>query len=203
MYTVGLTGGIGSGKSTLANAFLQQGTHCVDMDDIARLVVKPGEPALTQITQHFKHPQILLPTGELNRALLRRIVFEQPHQKAWLESLLHPLIRARSHAALADVPSTITNTGYAILISPLLFEKSIRVDASIAIDVSEDTQLKRACQRDNTSAKHIQRIMAAQLSRTARLAKADFIIDNNGSQNTVAQKVAALHQQLLAHFAEL
>ena len=200
MNIVGLTGGIGSGKSTIAQLFGALGTHWVDMDDIARLVVAKGQPALKAISEHFKHPQILTPNGELNRPLLRDIIFKQPQQKAWLESLLHPLINKLTHQTLSTLPSGTTNTCYALLVSPLLFEKNITVDASIAISVMPNIQIKRACQRDNTHAQAIERIMNTQLSTQARNSKADFIIENNHAIEHANAQVYALHKQLLARF---
>lgn len=200
MHTVGLTGGIGSGKSTVAKLFGELGTHWVDMDDIARVVVAPGEPALRTISQHFKHPQILTASGELNRPLLRDIIFAQPQQKAWLESLLHPLIRQRTYQVLKHPSIGTTNNCYNLLVSPLLFEKNIAVEASIAIDVMPNIQIQRACQRDKTSPENIQRIMDSQLSAALRNNKADFIIENNHSLAATLKQVKALHSQLLNHF---
>uniref|UniRef100_UPI0035659AD9 dephospho-CoA kinase n=1 Tax=Marinobacter sp. TaxID=50741 RepID=UPI0035659AD9 len=92
MNIVGLTGGIGSGKSTVARLFGERGVHWVDADDVAREVVEPGTPALAEIEEHFGE-EILTPEGALDRAQLRGIVFEKPEERAWLESLLHPVIR--------------------------------------------------------------------------------------------------------------
>ncbi len=199
MHIIGLTGGIGSGKSTVAALFTKLGTHSVDMDDVARWVVAPGEPALALIAQHFKQPNILLPSGELNRPLLRDIIFNEPTQKAWLEALLHPLIRQRSHQALTARPTSAHNAHYALLVSPLLFEKKIAVDASIVIDVTPETQIQRASSRDSNTPEQIQRIMASQLGRNARNAQADFVIENNHSIHNTQAQVKALHHQLLTH----
>lgn len=200
MHIVGLTGGIGSGKSTVAKLFTKLGIHSVDMDDVARWVVAPGEPALDLIAQHFKHPNILLASGELNRPLLRELIFKEPSQKAWLETLLHPLIRQRTHEALTTAPRHTHNAHYALLVSPLLFEKKIAVETSIAIDVTPTTQIQRASLRDSNTPEQIQRIMASQFGRDTRNAKADFIIDNNRSLINTQAQVNALHHQLFHHF---
>ena len=90
-YLVGLTGGIGSGKSTIANSFKRLGVKVVDADQAARAVVAPDSNALKEIITHFADEQLLV-NGQLNRAALRQIVFNNPEQKNWLEKLLHPLI---------------------------------------------------------------------------------------------------------------
>ena len=92
---VGLTGGIASGKSIVANMFTKLGAGLVDTDVVAREVVAPGEPGLAAVTKAFGN-DILLRSGELDRAALRRIVFADESKRRELETLLHPLIRART-----------------------------------------------------------------------------------------------------------
>ena len=113
---VGLTGGIGSGKSTVAGAFRQLGIDTVDADLASRKVVQPGMPALARISEHFGEG-IIQSDGSLDRAALRKIVFSDPQQKLWLETLLHPLIRGWIVEQLQQSKSP-----YVILESPLLFE---------------------------------------------------------------------------------
>ena len=92
MFVVGITGGIGSGKSAVTNFLEDLGIHVVDADIVAREVVEPGTTALQQIELHFGK-SVIYDDGALDRKELRKIVFEQPEQRKWLESLLHPLIR--------------------------------------------------------------------------------------------------------------
>ena len=89
-FIVGLTGGIGSGKSTVAEAFAKLGINAVDADLASRAVVEPGMPALKNITEHFPNSDIIQPNGQLNRPLLRQIIFTDAEEKLWLETLLHP-----------------------------------------------------------------------------------------------------------------
>ena len=191
---VGLTGGIGSGKSEVSRRFQIRGVNVVDADEMARAVVEPGEPALAEIAQHFG-ADILTTTGELDRAQLRVIIFSSPEQKQWLESLLHPLINARIRSAL-ERPST---SPYAILSSPLLLETSQHtlVDRILVIDASEDLQVTRASLRDSNNTAQIKAIMATQLSREARLQKADDIIHNHGDLLELDTQVENLHHQYL------
>lgn len=91
-WILGLTGGIGSGKTAVADRFASLGVHVVDADQAARWVVEPGRPALQQIVERFGG-EVLLRSGELDRAGLRQKVFVDPAERQWLEKLLHPLIR--------------------------------------------------------------------------------------------------------------
>ena len=194
MFIVGLTGGIGSGKSTVVHQFAELGIDWVDMDVVARDVVAPKEPALQHIAQYFCKviPSILLADGTLNRPVLRDYIFLHPAAKAWLEDLLHPLIRQRTHDYLVGAQSP-----YALLVSPLLFENHIAVDASIVVDIPEQQQLARASLRDQNSTEQIQRIMATQMPRAERNAKATYVIDNSQSLNQTRQQVLATHQSIL------
>src|SRR3989338_6241173 len=143
MLKIGLTGGIGSGKTAATDHFQQLGIAVVDADVVAREVVVPGSPALAQIAEHFG-AQILDHSGALDRAQLRKIIFSNPSEKSWLETLLHPLIRTEILRQLEQAHSP-----YAILVSPLLFEtgQHLLVDRTLLIDAPEALQVSRATAR--------------------------------------------------------
>lgn len=193
MFVVGLTGGIGSGKSEVSRRFEALGIHVVDADIVAREVVEPNQPALQQIKNHFGE-SIFNEDGTLNRSQLRSIIFAQPEQKKWLENLLHPIIRGLTIQQLQEAKSP-----YAILSSPLLLETSQHqlTDRILVIDTSEELQLARASARDNNNAEQIKAIMASQMSRAERCAKADDIILNNGNLEELDRQVKQLHTTYL------
>ena len=190
---IGLTGGIGSGKSTVAEQFAALGIVSVDADQASRAVVEPGMPALDYIEEHFG-PELITADGQLNRPALREIIFADPSEKAWLEALLHPLIRdwimVQLQAATSD---------YVILESPLLFETDQHqlVDAVLLVDVPVELQLERASARDGSDKPGIQRIIDAQMPRQTKRDRADFEFDNAQPMATIAPRVLALHQQFL------
>ena len=190
---IGLTGGIGSGKSTVAEQFAALGIVSVDADQASRAVVEPGMPALDYIEEHFG-PELITADGQLNRPALREIIFADPSEKAWLEALLHPLIRdwimVQLQAATSD---------YVILESPLLFETDQHqlVDAVLLVDVPVELQLERASARDGSDKPGIQRIIDTQRSRQTKRDRADFEFDNAEPMATIAPRVLALHQQFL------
>ncbi|GAB2878159.1 dephospho-CoA kinase [Microbulbifer echini] len=193
MFRIGLTGGIGSGKSAAAAYFRELGIHVVDADWAARVVVQPGRPALEQIAQHFG-ASVLLENGTLDRAQLRALVFDNPAERAWLEGLLHPLIREEILLSLARSASP-----YAILESPLLIESGQHqlVDRICVVDLPESLQLERASARDENHPEQIRKIMAAQLDRQERLAKADDVLDNTADLAALNRQIEALHQKYL------
>ena len=195
MRIVGLTGGIGSGKSTIVRLFADQGVHWVDADDVAREVVVPGTPALKAISEHFGK-DILLDSGELNRAELRSWIFQDDTERQWLEQLLHPLIR---EAMLEQLKPQSYDLPYTLLVSPLLLEtdQHTLVDRIVVIDVPVEVQIKRTVSRDGNTPEQVQRIIDAQMSRDKRVGKADHIITNAGGVEDAMAQVASLHAKFV------
>lgn len=191
-YLVGLTGGIGSGKSTIANAFKRLGVKVVDADQAARAVVEPESNALKEIVNHFADEQLLV-NGQLNRAALRKIVFNNPEQKNWLEQLLHPLIGNWISMQLEQP----TSSPYIILESPLLFETDQykRINISLLVDLPPELQIVRASKRDNVDPEQIQSIIDSQMSRQEKTALADYIFDNSLAIESIEKRVLDLHHQ--------
>lgn len=186
---IGLTGGIASGKSTVAELFAGKGVPVIDTDVIAREVVEPGKPALDEIREAFGEA-VIRDDGTLDRAAMRRIVFEDPAKRARLESILHPRIRDETFAHAAE-----ENGDYLVIVVPLMVESPMRdrMDRILVVDVPEATQLERLLARDAESPEQARRMMAAQAGRDERLAIADDVIDNGGSLEATRQQVDALH----------
>ncbi|MBY0271115.1 MAG: dephospho-CoA kinase [Burkholderiales bacterium] len=193
-YCVGVTGGIGSGKSRAAALFAELGAGVVDTDDISHEITAAGGSAMPEITAAFG-AAAMAADGSLDRAVMRRLVFEKPEARKQLETLLHPRIRelARSRVTASSAP-------YVLLVVPLLLETGGYRDLIrrvLVIDCDESLQISRAMQRSNLSADAVRAIMAAQLPRQQRLAGADDVIHNDGDIARLRGQVAALHQQYL------
>lgn len=198
MFVVGVTGGIGSGKTAATDHFQTLGIDVVDADLASRVVVEPGTDALQRIAEHFG-ANILQADGALDRAALRRIIFQDPAAKQWLEQLLHPLIGAEIQHQLRNAASP-----YVILVSPLLVEAGQNrfCNRILVIDVPEDIQLQRTVTRDNNDPDQVRRIIASQASRAQRLERADDIIENNGGLEQLHAAVEKMHQSYLLLAAE-
>lgn len=188
-WILGLTGGIGSGKSAAAQHFIDLGIHVVDADHAARWVVEPGRPALARIAEHFGD-SVLQADGQLDRAALRKLIFEVPQQRLWLEALLHPLIadEIAAHLARAESP-------YAILVSPLLIESGqyAMTQRILVIDVPQQLQIERTLQRDGISEQQVQAILKAQATREDRLSHADDVLVNDRDLAWLHSEVERLH----------
>jgi len=194
MLVIGLTGGIGSGKSTVAEMFESLGVPIIDMDRIARQIVEPGQPALTQIKQAFGE-KIVAASGQLNRQQLSKIIFDSAEKRHQLEAILHPLIRQETARQLAELKSP-----YCIVVIPLLLESEQRslVDRVLVVDVPESLQITRTMQRDGISAAQVRKILAAQVGRDSRLNAADDVIDNSAAMEVIRHRVDELDQQYRA-----
>ena len=193
-FVVGITGGIWSGKSAVTDYLETKGITVVDADKVARVVVEPGTSGLAVIVEHFGH-DILLPDGTLNRAALRKVVFDNPEERKVLEGITHPRIREEIARQLSEAGSP-----YVVLASPLLLEsgQSSFADYVVVVDVPESVQLSRTMTRDNNSEQLVKSIMAVQLDRETRLARADTSISNEGTLEELHTRVDALHADLLS-----
>jgi len=194
MFVVGITGGIGSGKSAVTDHLETLGIAVVDADKIARVVVEPGTSGLAAIADHFG-TDILLADGSLDRAALRKIVFDNPDERRVLEGITHPRIREEIARQLSEATSP-----YVVLSSPLLLEsgQNTFADYVVVVDVPEEVQLSRTMARDDNTEALVKQIMAAQLDRQTRLSRADTSIMNDGSLEALYERVEKLHDDLLA-----
>jgi dephospho-CoA kinase len=190
---VGITGGIGSGKSAVTDYLEIKGINVVDAEKVARVVVEPGTSGLAAIAEHFGR-NILLPNGMLDRAALRKIVFDKQDERKVLEGITHPLIREEIARQLSEAGSP-----YVVLASPLLLEsgQSSFADYVVVVDVPESVQLSRTMTRDGNSEQLVKSIMAVQLDRETRLARSDTSISNEGTLEELHTRVDALHTDLL------
>ena len=190
MLVIGVTGGIGSGKTAATDRFQQHGITVVDADLASRVVVEPGQPALQAIADHFGAGMIAA-DGTLDRRALRQVVFADPAQRRWLEQLTHPLI---AQEIVQQIQAS--SSPYTILASPLLLESSQRtmVDRVLVIDVPEALQIARTVQRDDTTEDGVKAIIAAQMPRQERLAKADDVIVNDQDLNHLLRAVDRQHE---------
>jgi dephospho-CoA kinase len=193
-FVVGLTGGIGSGKSIVADAFAEFGVEVTDTDRLAHALTAPGQSGHSAVLAAFG-PSFRRPDGTLDRARLRRLVFADSNARARLEVILHPLIREAAGREMA------TWTGpYGILVVPLLMERegATDVDRVLVVDCPEDLQVRRVARRSALTEAEVRAIMATQLPRAERLARADDVLDNAGPVSAIGPQVAELDQHYRA-----
>lgn len=196
MLVLGLTSGIGGGKSVVAGMFRDFGAAVVSADDLAREVVRPGSPVLERIVERFGG-RALLKNGALDRAWLAERIFADPEQRRALDRITHPAIAdlaRRRFFALAQAGVRIV-----VYDAPLLYEAGAdaQVDAVVVVAVEEELQLRRLMARDGLDRPAAKARMAAQMPLAQKIARADYVIDNNGSLEETRRQVAALMRRLL------
>ncbi len=196
MLTIGLTGGIATGKSTVSALLRQAGFPIVDADIVAREVVEPGTPTLEKIKLAFG-PGII-DNGVLDRRKLGQIVFEDGAQLKKLNDIMQPAISS----AMADKINfwRLQNVPILVLDVPLLFErdydKNKSVDKIIVVTASKEIQLFRLENRDQLSNMEARNRVKAQLPMSQKIARADYVIDNNGRIEELQEQVAVLIKKI-------
>jgi len=192
---IGLTGGIGSGKSTVAAMLGELGAELIDADQIARDVVRPGEPAYDEIVSVFGR-DILAADGTIDRKVLGGRVFADPAARRQLESIVHPRIGAQSWRRISEAGAR----GVRVVIyeASLLVEGGLHksFDGLIVVSASEAAQRGRVAARDGLGELEIGRRMAAQLPTSDKVAVADWVIHNDGKLEDTRRQVEAVWREI-------
>lgn len=195
MLRIGLTGGIGSGKTTVSKWFRALGVPVIDADELSHALSKRGQTAFDEIVAAFGK-SIVGGDGELDRARLRQLVFDDRAKRALLESILHPRIRAEIDR---QVSAAEGKAPYCVLSIPLLIEgnRQDQVDRVLVVDAPDEQRIEWIRARSGLSESEIRDVFRAQASREERLAAADDVIINEGTIEELERQVVALHQAYL------
>jgi dephospho-CoA kinase len=190
---VGLTGGVASGKSTVSQILRDLGAVVVDADALAREVIEPGTPGLEQVVTALG-PEVLGPDGRLDRRRVSELVFADPEQRARLEAVIHPLVRARAAEIEAATPPGVL----VVHDIPLLVEtgQAGDFDAVVVVDVPWEAQVERAMRDRGWSREQSQARISAQASREDRLAAATHVIENTGTHEDLRRRVTEVFAEL-------
>ena len=194
MKVCGLTGGVGMGKSTAAGFLLTSGVRVIDTDDLARELVQPGEPALTEIVVAFGK-EILGAEGQLQRAELARRIFASAPARQKLEAILHPRIRARWAAQIEAWRRE--NCPLAVVVIPLLFETDAEkhFDKILCVACSPAAQQARLRERGWPPEQILQRI-AAQLPVEQKIARSHHVLWTEGTLEVHRRQITTILARL-------
>ncbi|MFE2581814.1 dephospho-CoA kinase [Streptomyces sp. NPDC059378] len=194
MLSVGLTGGIGAGKSEVSRLLVGCGAVLIDADRIAREVVAPGTPGLAAVVDAFG-AEVLAEDGSLDRPRLGSLVFADPEKLAVLNSIVHPLVGARSR----ELESAAAADSVVVHDVPLLAENGLAplYDLVIVVDAAPETQLDRLVRLRGMTEADARARMAAQASRDKRLEIADIVIDNDVPLARLEQRVREVWADLV------
>jgi len=188
---VGLTGGIASGKSTFSSLLRERGVPVIDADALSRAVVAPGSPALARIAEAFG-AEMLLPDGSLDRRRLGARVFADPGARQRLEAITHPAIRD----AMIEEVARLAGGGHDLVIYdvPLLYEVGLdgAVDSVVVVWTPRAVQLERLERRDALTLAEAEARLEAQLPLDEKAGRADFVVENRGPPEALAEKADRL-----------
>ncbi|MCG8467708.1 MAG: dephospho-CoA kinase [Gemmatimonadetes bacterium] len=195
-YRVGLTGSVAAGKSVVGRRFEELGAFRIDADDLAREVVAPGTPALARIRAIWGD-EALTADGTLDRAAMRRLVFDDEGARARLEAIVHAAIAERRETLAAEA----TEEGALVIVDeiPLLYETNLAegFDAIVVVDAPTDVRAERAATSRGWTEEEFRAIDAAQLSPEEKRARADFVIDNDRDLEALHRLVAETWDQVV------
>jgi len=182
---IGLTGGIASGKTTITNYIRKhKNIPILDADNLSRELIKPNTFGYKKILDYFGNKIIDNNSNserEINRKLLRNIIFKHSESKEWIEKLLHPLIKEK----MIEKCSRYKKNQTLVLVIPLLFEAKFE-DICTEIWLVKcpiETQKKRLMTRDKISEKEAYDSINLQLSFEEKRKFSDIILDNSDDQN--------------------
>jgi dephospho-CoA kinase len=201
---VGLTGGIASGKSTIGRQLRELGATVIDADEVARDVVKPGQPAYRQIVAAFG-PSVLMEQAErdgeepaLDRKQLAARVFGDDSARRLLNQITHPAIAAESARRM----QLAMQSGATVIVyeAALIVENNIYqgLDGLIVVDIPEELQVSRAVSRGGLSETEARARIKSQATRAARREAATWIIDNQQSPEDSRRQLLELWRELAA-----
>jgi dephospho-CoA kinase len=199
VYLVGLTGGIAAGKSTVAKRLVELGAIEVDADLLAREAVAAGSDGLSAIVAKWGE-SILGPDGELDRAAMAKIIFDDPKQREILEDIVHPAVAKRSREMILSA-----GTGSIVIYNvPLLVEANVQLpfDFVVTIEAPRTAQIERMVQHRGMSIEDAESRISAQATPAQRAQRADVILNSNQSLGRLLDDTDDLWSKLLKLAAE-
>ena len=195
MIYVGLTGNIASGKSQVSRMLAERGAVIVDADVLAREAVEPGSPGYERVVGRWGK-DVLAPDGTIDRAKLRHLVFGDRDELEALNSIVHPGIARLRRARIAE--GRASGATVLVYVAPLLFERHIarEFDAIILVDAPRAVRLQRLVDQRGISMEDAVNMIASQMPAELKRARADYVIENDGTVQELERQVDDVWQRL-------
>lgn len=190
---LGLTGQSGAGKSTVGKILEEKGACVIDCDRLARLVVEPGKPALSEITQMFGE-RVLHPDGTMNRQKVASIVFHDADALHILNRITHKYIEE-------EVDRTISSCSNRVVVidAPVLFESGMEQKCvkTICVLAERETRVARIMKRDGLTREKAEERIFAQHDDSFYIERCDYVIYNNGDGTNLEPAVTSVLKEVL------
>lgn len=192
---LGLTGPTGAGKSTVAGLLAGLGFAVIDADQVAREVMEPGSPLLSELRDRFGG-DILREDGSLNRKLLAARAFSSKEGSAALNAITHPAICRRAKSQMEALAAA--GNSFLLFDAPLLFESGADqiCDVTACVVADEERRLARILARDGISRDEGLLRMSAQPPASFYTGRCDYVLENNGDAGQLKTQVKALMETL-------
>jgi dephospho-CoA kinase len=187
--TIGLTGGIAAGKSESLAVFERLGAATISSDTVVHELLD-SEPLLGRLTDRWGVD--VAPEGRVDRTKIGEIVFADPEQLQWLEAQIHPLVGERIGSWLGSLGDDVE---VAVVEVPLLFESEMEpiFDTTVAIVTSDQVRRARAEARGHALVGERE---ARQLAQEEKAARAEHVIENDGTLEDLERRLSALVAKL-------
>ncbi len=189
---IGLTGGIGAGKSTALDALERLGAAVLSTDRVVHDLYEAPEVRDAVIARFGESVAL---DGAIDRSAVARLAFADPHDRAWLESLLWPRVGEAMARWKQKVDTTAPPPRAAVVEVPLLFEAGLEgaFDATIAVVAHEQRRRDRAEPRAHES---LEERTARQLPQAEKAERATYVVTNDGTVAQLEAKLSAILDML-------
>ena len=197
MLRVGLTGGIGSGKSTASNFFELFGSFVINADEEAKKILSSNETVQHELISEFG-TDIIDVSGEINKAKLARVAFQDEDHQQRLNSVIHPYIYNSIDNHFNDVLKDVKFDIF-IIDGALIFESGydVHMDYIVVVTAQLKNRMERAIARQTLSREEILKRIELQWPEEEKVNLADFVIHNDGSEEDLKNNVKILIEKLI------
>ena len=201
MILIGLTGNIASGKSEVARMLAERGATLIDADVLAREAVEPDTQALKDIVKRWGK-DVLKSDGSLDRGALRQIVFADQNELDALNRIVHPGVTRLRDREIAKARER--GDDLVVCVIPLLFERNLveEFDAIVLVDTPRPLRLERLVKTRGLDETDAMNMIVSQMPAELKRARADYVIENNGSLKDLERDVDELWSSLHVDAAE-
>jgi dephospho-CoA kinase len=183
---IGLTGGIGAGKSTVSSRLRARGAVVIDADAITKELQQPGTEVFAAMLARFGD-RMLASDGTLDRQALAEIVFNDPEELKALNAIVHPAVGVEIFRRMEEQTAT---DNVVVLDIPLLVEGGrYKVGGVLVVDTPVEEAVRRLVTFRAMPEGDARARIANQVSREDRLAKADFVVDNSGTETDLDDRI--------------
>lgn len=200
MPLIALTGGIAAGKSTVAQRLRDLGAHVISADELVRYVQRGGSPTLDEIRDRFGFG-VINPNGEIDRAALGRLVFDDGVARKDLESIVHPAVGAEFDQRVADILA-IDSQAIIVYDIPLLVEtkRANEFDSVIVLSCDPSIRHQRLIDLRGLDSDDAWARINAQATEEARIAVADWSIDSGGTIDATITQTDSVWQDIASAY---